>query len=77
MRFTAEQQAFRYGRAWGLQFHPEVDGDLFTTWLAAHPALEMTEDEKERLRAGVRAGSERSADFIERLFDGFLAQALT
>jgi GMP synthase (glutamine-hydrolysing) len=70
-----EQQAFRFGSAWGLQFHPEVDGDLFATWLAAHPALDMTDAEKERLRAEVRAGSERSAAFIERLFDGFLGQA--
>jgi GMP synthase (glutamine-hydrolysing) len=69
------QQAFRYGRAWGLQFHPEVDGDLFAEWLAAHPALEMSEQEKERLRTEVRAGSERSRVFIEQLFDGFLAQA--
>jgi GMP synthase (glutamine-hydrolysing) len=72
---VTEQQAFRYGRAWGLQFHPEVDGDLFVSWLAAHPALEMSEREKSRLRAEVRAGSERSREFIEQLFDGFLAQA--
>ena len=67
---VTEQQAFRYGRAWGLQFHPEVDGDLFESWLAAHPALEMSEEEKARLRAEVRAGSERSREFIERLFEG-------
>ena len=72
---VTEQQAFRYGRAWGLQFHPEVDGDLFAVWLAAHPALEMSEEEKERLRAEVRAGSDASREFIEQLFDGFLAQA--
>jgi GMP synthase (glutamine-hydrolysing) len=72
---VTEQQAFRFGRAWGLQFHPEVDGDLFTAWLAAHPALEMTAEEKERLRAEVRAGSDASREFIERLFDGFLSQA--
>jgi GMP synthase (glutamine-hydrolysing) len=72
---VTEQQAFRYGRAWGLQFHPEVDGDLFAVWLAAHPALEMSEEEKERLRAEVRAGSDASREFIEQLYDGFLAQA--
>jgi GMP synthase (glutamine-hydrolysing) len=73
---VTEQQAFRYGRAWGLQFHPEVDGDLFDSWLDAHPSLEMTVEEKDRLRAEVRAGSEASREFIEKLFDGFLAQAV-
>jgi GMP synthase (glutamine-hydrolysing) len=72
---VTEQQAFRHGRAWALQFHPEVDGDLFEEWLDAHPALEMTDEEKDRLRAEVRAGSEASALFIARLFDGFLGQA--
>jgi GMP synthase-like glutamine amidotransferase len=71
---VTEQQAFRLGRAWGLQFHPEVDGDLFEEWLDAHPALEMSEQEKDRLRAEVRAGSDASQEFIERLFDGFLGQ---
>jgi hypothetical protein len=36
----------------------------------------MTDQEKDRLRAEVRAGSTVSAAFIERLFDGFLAQAV-
>jgi GMP synthase (glutamine-hydrolysing) len=69
-----EQQAFRYGSAWGLQFHPEVDAELFDTWLAAHPSLEMDVAEADRLRAEVRAGSAASASFISRLFDGFLGQ---
>ncbi|HEY1479350.1 MAG TPA: gamma-glutamyl-gamma-aminobutyrate hydrolase family protein [Gaiellales bacterium] len=71
---TTEQQAFRHGRAWGLQFHPEVDADLFEAWLAAHPALEMDAEESGRLRAEVRAGSDASSSFIARLFDGFLSE---
>jgi GMP synthase (glutamine-hydrolysing) len=72
---VTEQQAFRYGRAWALQFHPEVDGDLFESWLAAHPSLEMSDAQKDRLRAEVRAGSDASAGFIAQLFDGFLGLA--
>jgi GMP synthase (glutamine-hydrolysing) len=68
-------QAFRHGRGWGLQFHPEVDGDLFESWLAAHPALRMDEDASARLRDEVRLGAAHSLPFLERLFDGFLSQA--
>jgi GMP synthase (glutamine-hydrolysing) len=74
---TTEQQAFRHGRSWGLQFHPEVDGTLFESWLAAHPALQMDVERSAALRGEVRAGSAGSRVFIERLFDGFLAQAIS
>ena len=30
-------QAFRLGRAWGVQFHPEVRGDQVESWLADDP----------------------------------------
>jgi GMP synthase (glutamine-hydrolysing) len=72
---VTEQQAFRHGRTWGLQFHPEVDGELFESWLAAHPALVMDVKAARRLRAEVYEGSEQSRAFIEQLFDGFLAEA--
>jgi GMP synthase-like glutamine amidotransferase len=72
---VTEQQAFRHGRAWGLQFHPEVDGELFESWLAAHPALVMDVQASRRLRAEVREGSDESRTFVEQLFDGFLGEA--
>ena len=30
-------QAFRLGRAWGVQFHPEVRGAQVEAWLAEDP----------------------------------------
>ncbi|HLS69689.1 MAG TPA: gamma-glutamyl-gamma-aminobutyrate hydrolase family protein [Kiloniellales bacterium] len=30
---TFENQAFRYGRAYGLQFHPEITSDIQKSWL--------------------------------------------
>jgi GMP synthase (glutamine-hydrolysing) len=74
---VTEQQAFRFGRAWGLQFHPEVDAELFESWLEAHPALVMDVQASRRLRAEVHEGSDLSRAFIEQLFDGFLREAAT
>lgn len=66
-------QAFRIGNAWGLQFHPEVDYETFTTWIANHPGacadLDIDED---ALRAAVREGSARDHEWRARLFDAFL-----
>jgi GMP synthase (glutamine-hydrolysing) len=72
---VTRHQAFRFGRAWGLQFHPEVDGPLFDAWLAGHPALEMDAAAAADLRAQVTAGFAASASFIDGLFDRFLAVA--
>jgi GMP synthase (glutamine-hydrolysing) len=35
---AAGAQAFRRGRAWGIQFHPEVDGPTLDAWYAGWPA---------------------------------------
>jgi GMP synthase (glutamine-hydrolysing) len=35
-----EHQAFRYGRAWGILFHPEADAELVESWLRV-PAMVM------------------------------------
>jgi len=73
-----ENQAFRHGEAWGLQFHPEVDFEQFEIWIGNQPgaAGENGIDEAE-LREAVRqgSGSEESHAFREGLFDNFLAHA--
>jgi GMP synthase (glutamine-hydrolysing) len=71
----AENQAFRADGvdAWGIQFHPEVDAQLFETWISRHPE-EVREAgvDVARLRATVRRGIEKSRPFQVRLFDAFL-----
>ena len=66
----SENQAFRYGeRAWGLQFHPEVDLTLYLGWIqnyAGAPARMGLDPEA--LEASVAAGS---PGFTEPLFEAF------
>jgi GMP synthase-like glutamine amidotransferase len=70
-----ENQAFRVGTAWGLQFHPEVDVPTFEEWLGNHPGyLEKIGLDEGALRASVTAQAETpdAVRFRTRLFDGFL-----
>lgn len=73
---TCENQAFRAGMAWGVQFHPEVDAEQFEIWFARHAreAAELGID-GERLTAEVRRGSAASRRVRERLIDAFLSLA--
>lgn len=70
-------QAFRYGSAWGVQFHPEVDLATFEVWIANHPgaAAHYGVDEGE-LRAGVSRGDApgTSRAFRQGIFDAFCAE---
>jgi GMP synthase (glutamine-hydrolysing) len=71
----AENQAFRAdgADAWGIQFHPEVDAQLWETWISRHPE-EVREAgvDVDELRANVRRGIAKSLPFQVRLFDAFL-----
>ena len=62
-------QAFRLGRAWGVQFHPEVRGDQVESWLAEDP-----EDvaNPAALRAATRERIEDWNELGRRLCSAFL-----
>ena len=62
-------QAYRLGRAWGVQFHPEVRGDQVETWLAEDP-----EDvaDPEALRVATRERIEVWNELGRRLCAAFL-----
>jgi GMP synthase (glutamine-hydrolysing) len=70
-----ENQAFRIGSAWGVQFHPEADYRQFSIWAANHVGyLEKLGIEERTLHEQVQRGSANRRDrlFRERLFDAFL-----
>ena len=71
-------QGFRYGRAWGLQFHPECDLELYDVWHGAFPdaCTEVGLDSGEMRQTAV----ERERDpelFAVRLLDAFASVVLT
>jgi GMP synthase (glutamine-hydrolysing) len=66
----SEHQAFRYGeRAWGLQFHPEVDLPLYLGWIQNYPGAPARMGlDPDALEAAIAAGS---PEFTEPLFSAF------
>lgn len=61
-------QAFRFGNAWGLQFHPEVDVDIVAEW-------SRTSGAGEEHAASFRREKEALHQFSRHLFNNFLAFA--
>ena len=63
-------QAFRLGRAWGVQFHPEVRGEQVESWLAEEPDGPA---DVERLRAETKERIGEWNELGRRLCSAFLA----
>lgn len=61
-------QAFRLGNGWGVQFHPEVDGAIVTTWSERTP-------DRERLTAEFTVVEAVHRSLARRLLANFLAIA--
>jgi GMP synthase (glutamine-hydrolysing) len=74
---AAKHQAFRYGNAWGILFHPEADFALVEAWLEA-PSM-VTEAVAALGEDGTHALPERAAELeatlTERTAPGFAAFA--
>jgi GMP synthase-like glutamine amidotransferase len=74
-RTANASQAFVLGRSLGLQFHPEVDGDLLEAWLADDDRGEVASAglSHHELRSATAEHSDSAARRIRGLVRGFLS----
>jgi GMP synthase (glutamine-hydrolysing) len=74
---AVENQAFRAGSAWGIQFHAEVDYPTFSEWIGNHPdACRAYGVDEKSLHEEVRRGDATDHAWRARLFDAFIELAL-
>lgn len=72
---TFPNQAFRIGaRAYGIQFHPEVDADIMEDWMsrAAHRLELPGAQQPDQQRRGNRDHDPAVAAWLDRFLDGWL-----
>lgn len=75
-RSPAGLAAFRHGRHLGLQFHPEVDGELVERWARTDPKLGSTGITVAELAAQSEAHAGPAREQAFRLFDRWLEASL-
>lgn len=71
---TFENQAFRYGRAYGLQFHPEITADIQASWLeeACHMLDHPGAHSREQQLADARRHLAPLGDWLSTFLDHWL-----
>lgn len=74
-RNSAGQQAFIHGRHLGLQFHPEIDVDVFQSWADAWVRDDIEQDEElvEAIRKELKAGESAARSRCSALLDAWIS----
>jgi len=69
-------QAFRYGHAWGVQFHPEVNPEIITDWCREIPGdPPMSEDKADELIYGFKLLKNEYDRVSHKILMNFIAYA--
>lgn len=74
-RTAAGPAAFRHGRHFGTQFHPEATPEIVDSWAHAEPRLPQVGRTPEELLAEGREHAQAAAEQAHHLFDGWWAAA--